>query len=129
LLTYKYSFLNPSLSNELPSLEDIIANSNLDVDNLEAQFSSLSFKSSKSKTAGGIGQINSPDKLSSNNKLEQMKKKKKKKKSQLPKNIDPNVQIDPERWLPLKERSYYKGKRNKKKTGIGKGTQGAVTSK
>ena len=50
-------------------------------------------------------------------------------KTQFLKNIDPNVQLDQERWLPLKERSYYKGKRNKKKIGIGKGTQGSVTSK
>ncbi len=55
------------------------------------------------------------------------KNKKKKKKVQLPKNIDPNVPIDAERWLPLRERSYYKDKRKKKgQSGIGKGTQGAV---
>eukprot|EP01102_Stenamoeba_stenopodia_P000056 TRINITY_DN1002_c0_g1_i1.p1 TRINITY_DN1002_c0_g1~~TRINITY_DN1002_c0_g1_i1.p1 ORF type:complete len:688 (+),score=239.82 TRINITY_DN1002_c0_g1_i1:42-2066(+) len=35
-------------------------------------------------------------------------KKKKKKKKKLPKNYDPNVKPDPERWLPRHERSYYK---------------------
>lgn len=36
---------------------------------------------------------------------------------------------DPERWLPMRERSYYRGrKKGKKKDQIGKGTQGAVTA-
>lgn len=45
----------------------------------------------------------------------------------LPKNYDPKVTPDPERWLPMKERSYYRGKKKgKKKDQIGKGTQGAT---
>lgn len=36
---------------------------------------------------------------------------------------------DPERWLPMRERSYYRGrKKGKKKDQIGKGTQGATTA-
>lgn len=35
---------------------------------------------------------------------------------------------DPERWLPMRERTYYRGrKKGKKKDQVGKGTQGAVT--
>jgi len=54
------------------------------------------------------------------------KKKKKKKKKILPKDL--NAPVDPERWIPMKFRSYYK---NKKKTRrdreMGKGaSQGAV---
>ncbi|XP_078392344.1 signal recognition particle subunit SRP72 [Cetorhinus maximus] len=57
------------------------------------------------------------------------KKKKKKKKGKLPKNYDPKVPPDPERWLPMRERSYYRGrKKGKKKELIGKGTQGATLS-
>ncbi|XP_048451829.1 signal recognition particle subunit SRP72 isoform X2 [Rhincodon typus] len=57
------------------------------------------------------------------------KKKKKKKKGKLPKNYDPKVPPDPERWLPMRERSYYRGrKKGKKKEPIGKGTQGATLS-
>uniref|UniRef100_A0A8I3VX36 Signal recognition particle subunit SRP72 n=1 Tax=Callithrix jacchus TaxID=9483 RepID=A0A8I3VX36_CALJA len=57
-----------------------------------------------------------------------LKKKKKKKKGKLPKNYDPKVTPDPERWLPMRERSYYRGrKKGKKKDQIGKGTQGATT--
>lgn len=47
----------------------------------------------------------------------------------LPKNYDPKVTPDPERWLPMRERSYYRGrKKGKKKDQIGKGTQGATAA-
>ncbi|XP_053321794.1 signal recognition particle subunit SRP72 [Spea bombifrons] len=59
----------------------------------------------------------------------ELKKKKKKKKGKLPKNYDPKVTPDPERWLPMRERSYYRGKKKgKKKDQIGKGTQGATAA-
>ncbi|XP_038615383.1 signal recognition particle subunit SRP72 [Tachyglossus aculeatus] len=58
-----------------------------------------------------------------------IKKKKKKKKGKLPKNYDPKVTPDPERWLPMRERSYYRGrKKGKKKDQIGKGTQGTTAA-
>ncbi|XP_030421423.1 signal recognition particle subunit SRP72 [Gopherus evgoodei] len=58
-----------------------------------------------------------------------VKKKRRKKKGKLPKNYDPKVTPDPERWLPMRERSYYRGrKKGKKKDQIGKGTQGATTA-
>uniref|UniRef100_A0A2R8ZCQ4 Signal recognition particle subunit SRP72 n=1 Tax=Pan paniscus TaxID=9597 RepID=A0A2R8ZCQ4_PANPA len=43
---------------------------------------------------------------------------KKKKKGKLPKNYDPKVIPDPERWLPMQECSFYQGRK--------KGTQGAT---
>lgn len=57
-------------------------------------------------------------------------KRKRKRKPILPKNFDPNVPPDPERWLPKKERSTYKKKAHKKfkDRDIGRGTQGAVTT-
>ncbi|KAJ7402348.1 Signal recognition particle subunit SRP72 [Pitangus sulphuratus] len=59
----------------------------------------------------------------------EVKKKKKKKKGKLPKNYDPKVTPDPERWLPMRERSYYRGrKKGKKKEQVGKGTQGSTTA-
>lgn len=114
-----------NLSKELPSLEDIMANSTIDLDTLENQFSLLTSRYAKLTKTGGV-QIKSPDKVKSpeNN---QVNKKKKKRKIKLPKKMDPKVPIDQERWIPLKERSYYRGKRNKKKGAIGKGTQGAVS--
>ena len=49
----------------------------------------------------------------------------------MPKNFDPKVDPDPERWLPRKDRSTYKGRRRDKRkdaAGIGKGTQGGVAN-
>uniref|UniRef100_A0A8D0FZ83 Signal recognition particle subunit SRP72 n=1 Tax=Strix occidentalis caurina TaxID=311401 RepID=A0A8D0FZ83_STROC len=51
------------------------------------------------------------------------------KEPKLPKNYDPKVTPDPERWLPMRERSYYRGrKKGKKKDQVGKGTQGSTTT-
>ena len=47
-------------------------------------------------------------------------KKKKKKKKRLPKDL--SKPIDPERWLPMRERSYFRGRRAK-----GKGTRAAYS--
>jgi signal recognition particle subunit SRP72 len=116
------------LSKQLPSLQDIVANSNLDIDALETQFSLLNFKTSKLKSSIASGQVKSPEQKAKSAENEKLKKKKKRK-IRLPKNFNPNIPLDKERWLPLRERSYYKGKRNKKKNAIGKGTQGAVSSK
>ncbi|VDM00290.1 unnamed protein product [Schistocephalus solidus] len=40
---------------------------------------------------------------------------KKKRKVRLPKNFDPNIPPDPERWLPRRERTGYRGKRRDKR--------------
>ena len=39
--------------------------------------------------------------------------------AKLPKNYDLSATPDPERWLPRRERSYYKGKRRDKRKDIG----------
>ncbi|KAI6240784.1 Signal recognition particle subunit SRP72 [Aphelenchoides fujianensis] len=59
-----------------------------------------------------------------------LRKHKKKRKPRLPKNYDPNVQPDPERWLPKRERAAYKKKLNKKfkDRDIGRGTQGGTSA-
>ena len=106
-----------------------MANSNIDIDNLESQFSLMSYKFSKLKTSAVGGTLKSPS-VKSPQAIQQQNeklKKKKKRKIRLPKNLDPNATIDPERWIPLRERSYYKGRRNKKRNAVGKGTQGAVS--
>jgi signal recognition particle subunit SRP72 len=116
------------LSKELPSLQDIVANSTIDIDTLDNQFSLLSSKYSKLKSSTAVGAKSPIAKESVDNKIK--KKKNKKKKVILPKNYNPTIAPDPERWIPLRERSYYKGKRNKKRgQAIGKGTQGSVSSK
>lgn len=115
------------LSTELPSLEDIMANSTIDLDTLETQFSLFSSKTAKLLKSSGSSQVKSPEKLKSpgSDKLKAIKKKKKRK-ILLPKKMDPKVPIDPERWIPLKERSYYRGRKNKKKGIVFKGAQGTV---
>ena len=42
----------------------------------------------------------------------------------MPKN--PDAELDPERWLPRRERSYYRGKRRDKRKDVFKGSQGAA---
>ncbi|GMS84405.1 hypothetical protein PENTCL1PPCAC_6580 [Pristionchus entomophagus] len=53
-------------------------------------------------------------------------RKRKRKRPILPKNLDPNVQPDPERWLPKEERTAYKKKRKNREREVGRGTQGAA---
>lgn len=112
----------------MPTLEKLAASSNIDIDLLESQFSLMNSKYGKAKTTAGADQtqVKSPGLKSGDKKQEVVQKKKKKRKVILPKNYNPNVQPDPERWIPLRERSYYRGKR-KKKNAVGKGTQGAVS--
>ena len=107
----------------MPPFEALLEN--LDINELEAQFSMLSTKYTKTKLKTDESKLSKGVEKAE---VTKKKKSKKKKKIQLPKNYDPNVPIDPERWLPLRERSYYKDKRKKKgQSTIGKGTQGAVS--
>ncbi|KRX90870.1 Signal recognition particle subunit SRP72, partial [Trichinella pseudospiralis] len=57
------------------------------------------------------------------------KTRKRRRKVKLPKNFDPNVPPDPERWLPKYERSGYRKKKDKrtKDRDIGRGTQGMIS--
>jgi signal recognition particle subunit SRP72 len=54
-------------------------------------------------------------------------KKKKKRKPLLPKNHDPTSKPDPERWLPKKERSYYRPRRGAKES-VRRGAQGSASA-
>lgn len=106
------------ISKDLPSVEQIVKG--LDVDALETSFSTLGPKYMK-KQLPSKGEA-SPS--VSGETVMQKKNQRKKKKGKLPKNCEPGSDIDPERWLPRKERSYYRGKRKDKRKEIGKGTQG-----
>uniref|UniRef100_A0AAX7T4K6 Signal recognition particle subunit SRP72 n=1 Tax=Astatotilapia calliptera TaxID=8154 RepID=A0AAX7T4K6_ASTCA len=106
-----------SLSKHLPSADTM--SFNVDVDELENSHGATYVRKKAAKVVG-----ENPPKEQGHGEI---KKKKKKKKGKLPKNYDPKVTPDPERWLPMKERSYYRGKKKgKKKDQIGKGTQGAT---
>lgn len=52
----------------------------------------------------------------------------KKKKARLGKNYDPNVKPDPERWLPLRDRSNYRPKNKKGKKKAADSTQGGFAA-
>ncbi|NXT44109.1 SRP72 protein, partial [Pelecanoides urinatrix] len=118
-----YSLVDPEkakvLSKHLPSSDTMSLK--VDVDALENSHGATYVRKKAGKLTGD------------NQQKEQgqgdVKKKKKKKKRKLPKNYDPKVTPDPERWLPMRERSYYRGrKKGKKKDQVGKGTQGSTTA-
>ncbi|XP_057707056.1 signal recognition particle subunit SRP72 [Corythoichthys intestinalis] len=107
-----------SLSKHLPSADTMSLK--VDVDELENSHGATYVRKKAAKVAG--------ENLPKEDGRGDTKKKKKKKKGKLPKNCDPKATPDPERWLPMRERSYYRGKKKgKKKEQIGKGTQGATS--
>ncbi|KAM8962309.1 signal recognition particle subunit SRP72 [Pelodytes ibericus] len=106
------------LSKHLPSSDTMTLK--VDVDALENSTGATFVRKKAGKVVGELAK----EQLQGD-----VKKKKKKKKGKLPKNYDPKVTPDPERWLPMRERSYYRGKKKgKKKDQIGKGTQGATAA-
>uniref|UniRef100_A0A663LJA9 Signal recognition particle subunit SRP72 n=1 Tax=Athene cunicularia TaxID=194338 RepID=A0A663LJA9_ATHCN len=118
-----YSLVDPEkakvLSKHLPSSDTMSLK--VDVDALENSHGATYVRKKAGKLTGD-NQQKEPGQGD-------VKKKKKKKKGKLPKNYDPKVTPDPERWLPMRERSYYRGrKKGKKKDQIGKGTQGSTTT-
>ncbi|XP_058888047.1 signal recognition particle subunit SRP72-like [Acipenser ruthenus] len=107
-----------SLSKHLPSADKM--SFNVDVDALENSHGATYVRKKAAKVTGEI--------LPKEQGPGDIKKKKKKKKGKLPKNCDAKATPDPERWLPIRERSYYRGKKKgKKKEQVGKGTQGATS--
>ncbi|NWU76809.1 SRP72 protein, partial [Onychorhynchus coronatus] len=118
-----YSLVDPEkakvLSKHLPSSDTMSLK--VDVDALENSHGATYVRKKAGKLTG-----DNPQKEQGQG---EVKKKKKKKKGKLPKNYDPKVTPDPERWLPMRERSYYRGrKKGKKKEQVGKGTQGSTTA-
>ncbi|NWU42920.1 SRP72 protein, partial [Hylia prasina] len=118
-----YSLVDPEkakvLSKHLPSSDTMSLK--VDVDALENSHGATYVRKKAGKLTG--------DNQQKEQGQGEVKKKKKKKKGKLPKNYDPKVAPDPERWLPMRERSYYRGrKKGKKKDQVGKGTQGSTTT-
>ncbi|XP_075564805.1 signal recognition particle subunit SRP72 isoform X2 [Pelecanus crispus] len=118
-----YSLVDPEkakvLSKHLPSSDTMSLK--VDVDALENSHGATYVRKKAGKLTGDSQQKEQGQ--------GEVKKKKKKKKGKLPKNYDPKVTPDPERWLPMRERSYYRGrKKGKKKDQVGKGTQGSTTA-
>ncbi|CAL8262053.1 unnamed protein product [Lota lota] len=106
-----------SLSKHLPSPDSMALK--VDVEELENSHGATYIRKKAAKPPG--------ETLPKEQGNVEIKKKRKKKKGKLPKNFDPKATPDPERWLPMRERTYYRGKKKgKKKEQVGKGTQGAT---
>ncbi|KAF2215282.1 hypothetical protein CERZMDRAFT_110007 [Cercospora zeae-maydis SCOH1-5] len=80
--------------------------------------------------SAGIAQLPSAAPVTRKRPAEDSKPKKAKKlrKSRLPKDYDPNKKPDPERWLPLRDRSTYRPKGKKAKARQALFSQGAVAN-
>uniref|UniRef100_A0A0A9WRU6 Signal recognition particle subunit SRP72 n=2 Tax=Lygus hesperus TaxID=30085 RepID=A0A0A9WRU6_LYGHE len=119
-LIVAYAQFNPNkanqLSEKLPGLVDFTPN--MDTDALESSSWMMGLKVMKkaAKTDPSPGTPLIKKKSSS------------KKKKRLPKNYNPNVDPDPERWLPKHERSTFRKKKDRRNKDVGKGTQGAATA-
>ncbi|TPX48109.1 hypothetical protein SeMB42_g01666 [Synchytrium endobioticum] len=121
-LIMSYSEFNPALAEQyqsyLPRTESVIDPSDIDVDALETSFT-LGRLGAKRAGAVASAETSTP--------AAPKEKKKRKRKIRLPKNYDPNVLPDPERWLPKRDRSTFQPKKGKKKD-LAKGSQGSATS-
>lgn len=123
-LTIAYAKINPTKAYTYCDRirSDINLTPNLDVNYLESSSWMMGLKAIKKVTK----EHQSPGTpfVKKTKKNENKKKRKK-----LPKNYDPSVTPDPERWLPKRERSNYKRKKDRRnKDTVGKGSQGAASS-
>lgn len=124
-LVIAYAKFNASkaqeISKRLPALDSLTNSSEIDV--LELTNWMMSTKAAK-KTVGTRESPSTPS--SEPQKLR--KRTHRKRKPKLPKNYNPDVQPDPERWLPKYERSNYRRtKRDRRAKDIIKGSQGMST--
>ncbi|EAU39361.1 conserved hypothetical protein [Aspergillus terreus NIH2624] len=104
----------------LPSIDDLVGD--IDVAALE----SAGIAPSSSATAAAAAAIAGARKRSSNQKDGHAAKRVRK--SRLPKDYDPNKKPDPERWLPLRDRSTYRPKGRKGKQRAADRTQGGIVN-
>lgn len=135
-LIFAYSHINQDKAHNicelLPSLEELSIE--VDVDKLEANAIKPRYtkRIKEKETVGGDLQGKNQNKskghvVSEKGEQALKNKKKKKKKNPAPKNFQPGFVPDPERWIPLRERSTYK-KRRKDKRKLMKGPQGTASS-
>ena len=116
-----YSRFDPKKAEELgQTLPKLSTSSSVDVDSLEHMptFRNIRKQAPVKYAAAAGGTSEEPP----------VEKKKKKRKKKLPKNYDPSKPPDPERWLPLRERSYYRKSKKKGHSAVGRGTQGMSAS-
>ncbi|KAI1620413.1 signal recognition particle, subunit SRP72 [Exophiala viscosa] len=105
-------------TNKLTTVEDLIR----DVDVTAIENAGIP----QSSNALAIAQLGTSRKRGAPSGVES--KPKRIRKSRLPKDYDENKKPDPERWLPMKDRSYYRPPKGKKKGKRGGETQGGVVN-
>merc|ERR1712066_401741 len=105
----------------LPSAE--ILTDNIDVEELEKMAGIAGSRYAKKKP------VEKEENKENEVEVVEKKKSKRKRKPKLPKNL--SKEIDPERWVPLRDRSYYRGrgKWKNKRTGKFTGDQGGLDKK
>lgn len=113
------------LAKELPQIEELV--SEIDVDLYESSNWSAGAKYAVKKTLIAGDSLNKKSTKLQKGAQEEKVKRKRKRKPKLPKNYDPKVKPDPERWLPIWQRTTYKKKKNDRKFNVGKGTQGSTS--
>ena len=111
-----------SLLSELPPAQDLTAE--VDVSTLERS----GVLSSSSTAAAAAATIAHARKRTAEGKEKEDRPSKRPRKSRLPKDYDPNKTPDPERWLPLRDRSTYKPKGRKGKQKAAERMQGGVVN-
>ena len=126
-LVIAYAQFNPmkaqEASKKLPALETLTTATEIDA--LEATNWMMITKAVKKKIIGG--KIEPSPGASGSDVAKQKKRRVKKRKGKLPKNYDPSVQPDPERWLPKYERTGYRKKRDRRVKEVIKGSQGTAS--
>merc|ERR1711892_165436 len=110
-------------SAKLPSLETLTEGVN--VDEIEQWAKRLGYNKVEKKVVETPKAAEKEETIADMANDKKKEKRKKKQKPRYPKNMVPGAPIDSERWLPLRQRSYYKfTRRDKHKAKIGKGSQG-----
>lgn len=123
-LVIAYAKFNPNkaqeVSKKLPALETMTTTAEIDA--LEATNWTMIAKAVKKTASKGTESPSSGDSQKA-----KVKKSKKKRKPKLPKDYDPSVKPDPERWLPKYERTGYRKKRDRRVKEVIKGSQGTAS--
>ncbi|XP_043228292.1 signal recognition particle subunit SRP72-like isoform X2 [Amphibalanus amphitrite] len=126
-LVTAYSQFDPAaarrVSAELPPPQ---LGTGLDVDALESTSWSAGGRPRRKDGLPSPGSPSSPD-TPGDALIQNQNKKRKKKKPKLPKNYNPKVKPDPERWLPRRERSTFKQRKRRRNEPM-KGTQGGPSA-
>jgi len=114
-----YSKFDPAKAEEYSQSLPVFQHSEtIDVNSLEQ--APQSFRKPKEKPAAAV-KVEDKD-------VKPKVKPKKKRKPRLPKNYNPSAVPDPERWLPLRERSYYKRGKKRGFVPVGRGAQGSSSA-